>query len=146
MDNGAILSSSLTSVKEACRPDRWFYQVRVPFGKRGNTGTVPLFSGYLYRVMEAKPGIPDVSGIKDLFIKGWKMNIAAIIFLIVCALAFSIVLEVIMFAFGMLFCAFSSMVAIFLFIWMLVIILLAAAFGVFSTGYMARVYNNRNTP
>lgn len=237
MDYGAILSSSLTYVKETCRPDRWFYLFVYLLINVLTLCIVPLFFGYLYRIMDAEPGVPAVSGIKDLFLKGWKMNIAGIIYaipvliitavfyllitgltpvpanspsvlfglllaaaiiiiivsvlislfstlgvvrmtregkigeafnfreiltsirtigwldyiaailiLIVCSFAFSIVLEVIAFAFWMLLGAFGSAVTMFLFIWMLVIVLLTAAFGVFSARYMALVYDNRNNP
>ena len=245
MDHGAILSSSLTYVKETCRPDRWFYLFVYLLINAVTLCIVPLFSGYLYRIMERESGVPAVSGIKDLFIKGWKINItgiiyaipvliiiavfyllitgitpapsnspdslgpeaaavliglflaaviitiitsilislistlgivrmtregkireafnlreilasirtigwldyiAAIIILIVCALALSIILEIIAFAFWILLGAFGSMVTMFLFIWLLIIILLAAAFGVFTARYMALVYNSRTTP
>lgn len=244
MDHGAILSSSLTYVKGTCRLDRWFYLFIYLLINAVTLCIVPLFSGYLYRIMEADPGIPAVSGIKDLFCKGWKMNIAgilyvlpvliitavfyllitdftpapsdspdslgpdaaamlmgllltfivtlllvsilislistlgmvrmtrngkireafnfreilasiktigwldyitAIIILIVCALAFSIILELIAFAFGILLGTLGSLVIMFLFLWILIIILLAAAFGVFSARYMALVYDNANT-
>ncbi|MDR0981117.1 MAG: DUF4013 domain-containing protein [Methanocalculaceae archaeon] len=245
MDPGAILSSSLTYVKETCRPDRWFYLFIYLLINAVTLCIVPLFSGYLYRIMEATSGVPAVSGIKDLFCKGWKMNIAgilyalpfllitavfyllitgfipapsnspdslgpeaaamlmglllafivitllvslllsllstlgmvrmtrngkiseafnlreilasiktigwldyiaAIIILIVCALAFSIILELITFAFWILLGALGSLVTMFLFLWMLVIILLAAALGVFSARYMVLVYDNKTTP
>lgn len=245
MDHGAILSSSLTYVKETCRPDRWFYLFIYLLINAVTLCIVPLFSGYLYRIMEAKTGIPAVSGIKDLFCKGWRMNIAGVIYalpallitaafyllitgftpipsnspeslgpenaamlmglllafivtlllvsllislistlgmvrmtrngkireafnlreilasiktigwpdyvaailiLVVCALAFSIILELIAFAFGILLGTFGSLITMFLFLWILIIILLAAAFGVFSARYMALVYDNANTP
>lgn len=245
MDHGAILLSSLTYVKETCRPDRWFYLFIYLLINTVTLCIIPLFSGYLYRIMEAKPGVPAVSGIKDLFIKGWMMNIAGIIYalpvliitvafyflvagfipapstspdslgpegtaalmglllafigitiiasiliallsttgiarmsregrvgeafnfreifaairrigwadyvvavviLIVCALAFSIILEVIAFSFWILLGTFGSAVTMFLFIWMLVIVLLTAAFGVFASRYLALVYNCGNNP
>ena len=80
MDHGAILFSSLTYVKETRRQDRWIYLFIYLLINTVTLCIIPLFFGYLYRIMEAKPGVPAVSSIKDLFIKGWKMNIAGLIY------------------------------------------------------------------
>ena len=245
MDHGARLSSSLTYVKEAYRPDRWFYLFHLSSDKRRNTLHRTAHLRLPLSHHGSRPQHPRNIGIKDLFCKGWKMNIAgilyalpiliitavfyllitgftpapsnspdslgpeaaamlmglllafivtlllvsilislistlgmvrmtrngkireafnfreilasiktigwlnyitAIIILIVCALAFSIILELIAFAFGILLGTLGSLVTMFLFLWILVIILLAAAFGVFSARYRALVYDNANTP
>ena len=80
MDHGAILSASLTYVRETCRPERWFYLFLYLLINVVTCAIVPLYAGYLYRVMEAKPGIPEVSKIRELFVNGWKMNIACILY------------------------------------------------------------------
>ncbi len=242
MDHGAILSASLTYVRETCRPERWFYLFLYLLINVVTCAIVPLYAGYLYRVMESKPGIPEVSNIRELFVNGWKMNIAGIIYaipilllslvflflswgtvsgifsgavltpeaavgfllnflvfilvlivvsfgiglfstlgvvrmarsgtireafnfteilaairrigwmdyiaailiLIVCSFIFSIVLEFLGFAFSFLVGVIGSMMMMFLFIWMLVYILLAAAFAVFIARYTSKVYDEGN--
>ena len=74
----------------------------------------------------------------------WTDYIAAILILIVCSFLFSIVLEFLGFAFSFLVGIIGSMMMMFLFIWMLVYILLAAAFAVFIARYMSKVYDEGN--
>jgi len=84
MDYGNLVSRSLGYAKEALWGEwgRWVLLVLLSLIQAFTLFLVPLFNGYIVRVLSGRRPAPDVSQWGRLFVDGWKLNIITLIYLI----------------------------------------------------------------
>ncbi|MGI5938726.1 DUF4013 domain-containing protein, partial [Methanoculleus thermophilus] len=84
MDYGSIISRSLRYTKDALWGEwwRWVLLVILSLIQTFTLFLVPLYSGYLVRVLSGRRPAPDVNQWGRLFVDGWKLNIITLIYLI----------------------------------------------------------------
>ncbi|MGB4051400.1 MAG: DUF4013 domain-containing protein [Methanoculleus sp.] len=84
MDYGAIVSGAFGYTKETLwgRWGRWIILVILSLIQIFTLFLVPLYSGYIVRVLSGRRPAPDVEGWGRLFVDGWKWNIINLIYAI----------------------------------------------------------------
>jgi hypothetical protein len=84
MDYGNLISGAFGYTKEALwgKWGRWLVLVILSLIQAFTLFLVPLWSGYIVRVLAGERPAPDVEGWGRLFLDGWKLNIITLIYLI----------------------------------------------------------------
>ncbi|MBP7411697.1 DUF4013 domain-containing protein [Methanoculleus sp. 10] len=84
MDYGNLISRSVEYTKDALWGEwgRWVILAVLSLVQVFTLFLVPLYNGYLVRVLSGRRPAPDVEGWGRLFVDGWKWNIIALIYLI----------------------------------------------------------------
>jgi hypothetical protein len=93
MEYGNLISRALEYAKDGLvgKWGRWVLLVILSLVQTFTLFLIPLFSGYMVRVLAGKTPAPDVDGWGRLFVDGWKLNIITLIYMIpviLIALAF----------------------------------------------------------
>ena len=93
MDYGSIISGSFEYTKEALwgRWGRWVILIALSLIQIFTLFLVPLYGGYIVRVLSGRRPAPDVEEWGRLFVDGWKWNVINLIYMIptILILAFS---------------------------------------------------------
>jgi hypothetical protein len=84
MDYGSLVSRSVGYTKDALwgKWGRWVLLVLLSLIQVFTLFLVPLFNGYIVRVLAGRRPAPDVNEWGRLFIDGWKWNIINLIYII----------------------------------------------------------------
>ncbi len=84
MDYIRLLSDSFDYTKEALwgRWGRWVILVVLSLIQVFTLFLVPLYNGYIVRVLSGQRPAPDINDLGKLFIDGWKWNIINLIYMI----------------------------------------------------------------
>jgi hypothetical protein len=84
MDYGSLISRSLGYTKDALwgRWWRWVLLVILSLIQTFTLFLIPLYNGYIVRVLAGRRPAPDVNEWGRLFVDGWKLNIITLIYLI----------------------------------------------------------------
>ena len=84
MDYGNLVSGSVGYTKEALWGEwgRWVLLVILSLIQTFTLFLVPLFNGYIVRVLSGRTPAPDVNEWGRLFVDGWKWNIINLIYMI----------------------------------------------------------------
>ncbi len=84
MDYGSIISGAFEYTKEALwgRWGRWVILIVLSLIQIFTLFLVPLYSGYIVRVLSGRRPAPDVEEWGRLFVDGWKWNIINLIYAI----------------------------------------------------------------
>ena len=84
MDYGSIISGSFEYTKEALwgRWGRWVILVVLSLIQFFTLFLIPLYSGYIVRVLSGQRPAPAVEEVGRLFVDGWKWNIINLIYMI----------------------------------------------------------------
>ncbi|WP_292518005.1 DUF4013 domain-containing protein [Methanoculleus sp.] len=84
MDYGSLISRSLGYTKDALWGEwwRWVLLVILSLVQVFTLFLVPLYNGYIVRVLSGRRPAPDVNQWGRLFLDGWKLNIITLIYLI----------------------------------------------------------------
>ncbi|NMA09406.1 MAG: DUF4013 domain-containing protein [Methanomicrobiales archaeon] len=84
MDYGRLLSGSLGYTKDALWGEwgRWLILVLLSLVQTFTLFLLPLYNGYIVRVLAGRTPPPEVDDWGRLFLDGWKLNIINLIYLI----------------------------------------------------------------
>ena len=84
MDYGSLISRSLGYTKDALWGEwwRWVLLVILSLIQVFTLFLIPLYNGYIVRVLSGRRPAPDVNQWGRLFLDGWKLNIITLIYLI----------------------------------------------------------------
>ncbi|WP_332449925.1 DUF4013 domain-containing protein [Methanoculleus sp.] len=84
MDYGNLISRSLDYTKDALWGEwgRWLVLVILSLIQTFTLFLIPLYNGYIVRVLAGRRPAPDVNEWGRLFVDGWKLNIITLIYLI----------------------------------------------------------------
>jgi len=84
MDYGSLISGSFEYTKDALwgKWGRWILLVVLSLIQVFTLFLIPLYNGYIVRVLAGRRPAPDVDQWGRLFIDGWKWNIISLIYMI----------------------------------------------------------------
>lgn len=84
MDYGSLISGSFRYTKDALWGEwwRWVLLIILSLVQAFTLFLVPLYNGYIVRVLSGRTPAPEVDGWGRLFVDGWKWNIITLIYLI----------------------------------------------------------------
>jgi len=84
MDYGNLISGSFRYAKDAVWGEwwRWVLLIILSLVQTFTLFLIPLYNGYIVRVLSGRTPPPDVDGWGRLFVDGWKLNIITLIYLI----------------------------------------------------------------
>lgn len=90
MDYGNVISRSFEYAKDALVGKwlRWIALIILSIIQAFTLFLVPLFSGYIVRVLSGKTPAPEIDQWGKLFVDGWKLNIIVLIYALPAIIVF----------------------------------------------------------
>ncbi len=84
MDYGSLISGSFNYTKDALwgKWGRWIILIVLSLIQVFTLFLIPLYNGYIIRVLSGRRPAPDIDEWGRLFIDGWKWNIISLIYMI----------------------------------------------------------------